>query len=163
MVNDFQSEKEKYAYSILLQRHINDDRLMRERSSIYLACNSLLFLGLVNLTPNTILFFKIIIIVIGLAWSFIAIISNHRTKIGLDFWEEHEKTLETKGSSFAYMRENKMTPHLVYEEIKKKNCLWLETDYSWLARLRNRDIYAYILPSLFIILWISSLIWVIIN
>ena len=152
MFNDFQSEKEKYAYSILLQRHVNDDRLLRERSTIYLASNSILFLGLINIPPNG-LFFQIIIVIIGIIWSIFAIISNRRTSIGLYFWERHEKIIETKGSSFAYMRENGMTPHLVYSEIGE----------GWLTRIRNRQIYTYILPSLFIILWITSLVWVIIK
>lgn len=149
MVNSFQSEKEKYAYSILIQRHINDDRLMRERSTIYLASSSILFLGLINIPPNG-LFFQIIIAIIGIIWSIFAIISNRRTSIGLNFWEKHEKIIETKGSSFAYMRENGITPHLVYSEIGK----------GWLTSIRNRHIFSYILPSLFIILWITSLVWV---
>jgi|GEM_PF-6455667 hypothetical protein len=36
-------------YNILLQRHINDDRLMGERNSIFVASSSILFLGFIML------------------------------------------------------------------------------------------------------------------
>jgi hypothetical protein len=136
-------EDDMNAYNILSRRHLNDDRLMGERSSIFLASSSILFVGFVML-PSNAWILRIIVCFLGLLLSIFAIMSNYRTSRGLDFWDEKEKEIEQEGQSFAYMRERKMMPHLVYK-----------------GGLRNRHIYTYILPSIFIILWISSFVWVI--
>ena len=146
-------EDDMNAYNILLQRHLNDDRLTGERSSVFLASSSILFLGFAVLPETAWCVLRFIIPVLGLCWSFFAIISNRRTSLGMDFWDEKEKKIEQEGQSFAYMRENEMTPHLVYKAAEGR----------WLTRPRNRHIFAYILPTLFIILWIISLVWVAAN
>ncbi|MCK4403434.1 MAG: hypothetical protein KAV98_06675 [Dehalococcoidia bacterium] len=147
---------EMTAYNILVRRHINDDRLMGESGSAFFAGNSILFLGFVMLVQ----FFQssrilcIIIPILGFGLCLLAFCSNRRTGIGLDFWEEHEKKLEKGGCSFAYMREKQMVPHLVYQSVEKAKMGWL------LKRMRNRIIYAYCIPAIFLILWVGSLIWV---
>jgi len=148
-------EDEMNTYSILLQRHLNDDRLMAERSTIFLASSSILFLGFVMLLPTGGKF-PIFVACIGIVLCLLAIISNWRTRKGLDFWGEKEKEIEKNGqsSTFKYMQDKKMMPHLVYE----KSPEWM---YKW--KLRNRHIYTYWLPFFFIALWISSLIWVLLN
>ncbi len=140
-----QSEDEMNAYRILLQRHLNDDRLMAERSTIFLASSSILFLGFVMLLQSACIL-CIIIPVLGLLLGGFAFISNLRTSEGLDFWDEKEKKIEKNGQSptFTYMRKEEMMPHLVYK-----------------GGLRNRQIYTWALPAIFIVLWIVSLAWVI--
>ena len=78
-----QSNEAMSAYEILLKRHLNDDRLIGERSAIFLASSSILFLGFVMLPLNDCL--RIGIAVIGLILSIIAIFSNGRTSRGLAF------------------------------------------------------------------------------
>lgn len=145
-----QSEDEMNAYRILSERHLNDDRLMGERSSIFLASSSILFLGFVMLLSSAEKF-PIFVAFIGIILCVLAIVSNRRTSRGLGFWEKGEKRIEKEGQIFAYMMEKKIAPHLVYKV----------TDKGWLGWLRNRHIYAYWLPSLFIALWIGSIVWVI--
>ena len=137
------SDNEINAYRILLERHLNDDRLMAERSSIFLASSSILFIGFVML-PASACILRIIVSCLGILLSFLAIISNRRTSKGLDFWDKGEKKIEKEGKSFAYMREKGITPYFVYSK-----------------GLRNRYIYSYIIPAIFIALWISSLLWVV--
>lgn len=142
-------EDEMNAYKILLQRHINDDRLIGERTSIFLASSSILFLGFVILLQSA----RILAIIVpcpGLILSALAIISNWRTRKGLDFWEEKEKEIEEEGQNFAYMKEREMSPHLVYERVPR-----------YLRRLRNRHIYTWALPGTFVVLWVASLVWAI--
>ena len=140
-----QPEAEMNAYKILLQRHLNDDRLMGERSSIFLASSSILFLGFVMLPPSACIL-RIIIPILGMLLSAFGFHSNWRTSKGLGFWEGKEKEIEENGQSFNYMKEKEMMPHLVY-----KRGRWP----------RNRHIYTYALPAIFLVLWMSSLIWVI--
>jgi len=144
------AEDEMNAYRILSERHLNDDRLMGERTSIFLASSSILFVGFVML-PSSAWILRIIVSCLGLLLSFFAIKSNRRTSGGLNFWDNHQKQIEQEGQSFAYMRERKMEPYRVYDGDENKKRF----------RLRNRHIYTYILPLIFIILWISSLVWAI--
>jgi len=141
-------EDDMNTYKILLQRHLNDDRLMGERSSIFLASSSILFAGFAIL-PSTAWILRIILCCLGVLLSIFAIVANWRTSRGLGFWEEKEREIEENAQSFAYMRERNMMPHLVYERVK--------------GSMRNRHIYTYVLPLVFISLWISSLVWVIAN
>jgi hypothetical protein len=136
-------EDETNAYKILQERHLNDDRLLAERTYLFLAGSSILFLGFAALD---VWILRLIVTILGLAISIFAILGNHRTKKGLDFWEEKEKEIEEEGQSFIYMKGRQMSPHLVYNRI---------------GGIRNRIIYAYVLPSLFAFLWISSSYWVI--
>jgi len=152
-----QPDIELIAYKILLQRHLNDDRLLGERSTIFLASSSILFLGFVAL-PDAAMAFRIFIAVVGLVLCFLILCSNWRTKKGLDFWENAEGKLENKNAiSFNYMREERILPHLIYKEMKKGRMGWL------FSRIRNRVIFTYYLPLLFIGLWIGSIIWVATN
>ncbi len=149
MINKNQYDDDKYAYDIILQRHLNDSRHIRERSTIYLASSSILFLAFVNL-PDDVNWLRIIIACLGIIWSVLDILAIRRTSLGLEYWENKERMIENFGPSFEYMREHKMEPHRMHDSLKGK----------WFARLRVRTIYSFILPSLFIFLWISALYWV---
>lgn len=142
--------EDEVTYNILLQRHINDDRLMGERSTAFLAGSSILFLGFATLLHimKTDSWLCILIPILGFSLSVLSILSNRRTSKGLEFWEKNEKEIEQKGDSFDYMRQRAMEPYHVYDQQKK------------LTGLRNRWIYTYAFPGVFIILWFSLLIWV---
>lgn len=145
-----QLEDEVRAYNILLQRHINDDRLVGERSTAFLTGSSILFLGFVVLLQSLPISWLLRVIpTLGIALSVLAMLSNWRTSRGLSFWEDKEKEIEQKGDAFHYMKERKMEPHRVYER------------QTPLTKLRNRHIFAFAFPAVFIILWVSSLVWAI--
>ena len=149
-------EDEVSAYNILLQRHINDDRLMGERSSAFLAGSSILFVGFVMLLQ----FIRISWILcsipfLGLILCLFAIFSNGRTKRGLDFWMKCEEWLEKNGSSFDYMREKRKM------DTQEMDILPSSVDkHAGLFNIKNRIIYAFIVPGIFIALWVGSLVWV---
>ena len=153
-----QLEDEARAYNILLQRHLNDDRLMGERNSIFLASSSILFLGFVMLS-QTAQILRIIIPILGLGLCFFAFCSAGRTYKGLDFWEKQEKRLENEGPSFAYMKAKGMVPHLVYDHVSEAKIGRLKIGRLF-KTMRNRIIYTYCLPAIFFILWVGSLVWV---
>jgi len=143
-----QFEDEARAYNVLLQRHMNDDRLMGERSSAFLAGSSILFLGFILMLqffpPSRTL--CMIIPILGLLLCLCAIFSNGRTSKGLDFWMEHEEELEKRGCSFAYMKERNMLPSSVKKHVG-------------LFKIKNRIIYTWFVPGIFLVLWVCSLIW----
>ena len=149
-------EDQMNAYEILLKRHLNDDRLLGERSYLFLAGSSILFLGFVTL-PASVCILRIFLPVLGLILSFLTFIGNRRTSKGLYFWEKGEEKLEKEGQNFTFMRENKIAPHTVYDAVNK-GCLG-----RILSPIRNRRIYAYWLPGLFFTLWITSLVSVMVN
>jgi len=130
------------AYNILLQRHINDDRLMGERNSIFLASSSILFLGF-TMIAQTAHMLSIIIPILGFAFC-----SAARTSKGLDFWEEQEKRLENENCSFAYMKAEGMLPHLVYDHVAGAKMGRLKTG-RLLKAMRNRIIYLLFARDLF--------------
>jgi hypothetical protein len=150
-----QFEAEKMAYNILLQRHLNDDRLLGERSTIFLASSSILFLGFVTL-PQAAVAFRIFIAALGIVLCFFVLCSNWRTKKGLDFWKYAEEKLEKETDSFDYMRRKAILPQLVYKEIERDRMGWL------FGRMRNRLIFTYYLPLTFSLLWIGSIVWILI-
>ncbi|MEA3442535.1 MAG: hypothetical protein U9R04_03475 [Chloroflexota bacterium] len=143
-----QPEDEVKAYNILLKRHINDDRLMGERSSAFLAGSSILFVGFIMLVQfcPTSRMLCIAIPILGLLLCFCAIFSNGRTRKGLNFWMGHAREIEEKGCTFAYMKDKNMLPSSVDKHVG-------------LFKLPNRKIYAFIVPGIFIALWGLSL-WV---
>lgn len=142
-----------FSYNILLKRHLNEDYLIGLRSSIFLASSSILFLGFVYLCHLDCYAIQLGIPALGILWSGLAIISNRQTTLALRLWKQKERQIEEQGRVFDYMRTNQMLPsHLV--NLAKQHRF---------VRPRNRIIFTYILPLLFIILWISSLVWVIIR
>ena len=152
----YQPEDKMHAYEILLKRHLNDDRLLGERSSLFLASSSILFLGFVVL-PISANVLRICLPFIGLILSCLTLIGNRRTSKGLSFWEKGEEKIEDECRNFAYMKEKGIVPHAVYDYI---NTGWL---WRKLRRIRNRHIYTYLLPCLFFILWSISLVSVLVN
>jgi len=152
----YQPEDKMHAYEILLKRHLNDDRLLSERSYLFLASSSILFIGFVMLPPSACIL-RIFLPVLGIMLSLLALVGNRRTSKGLYFWEEGEKKIEKEEQKFTYMRNKEIAPHTVYDAV---NTGWLGRKLRW---IRNRHIYAYWLPCLFFILWIISLVSVRVN
>jgi len=133
-------------YKILSERHLNDDRLMNERSSIFIASSSILFAGFAVLNEGG-LALRIVICILGVILSGLAIRANYRTSQGLGFWDEKEREIEENSEEepFTYMRDHKMMAHGVYK--RAGGCL------------RNRHIYTYCVPLVFILLWVGSFVW----
>lgn len=146
------------AYNILLQRNINGDRLLSERTSIFLAASSILFLAFVMLlNPNLAPVFKWLRIVLPILGIFLTLLfyafsrdSNHM----LEFYWDAQKKIEKETDEFRYMREEGIAPMTRLNEWRdtRKNpwhiicsCLVKRASKRWL-------------PLIFGLLWIASLI-----
>lgn len=138
-------------YKILLERHLNDDRLMSERSSIFIASSSILFAGFAVLTGDSTMPLRLTICVLGLFLSILAIRANFRTSKGLGFWDEKERKMEAESTEepFAHMRELNAMPNQVYGRAG--------------GGLRNRHIYTWCIPIVFILLWVSAFVWALVQ
>ena len=156
---------EMRAYDILLKRHINDDRLMAERMSVFLLASSFLFVGFVSLLDvKGTCFLRVVVPSIGIVLCLLANDSAWRTSRGLSFWLKAEEKIENSGNSFKYMREQrvkvdchefKITPRSVFDFVNRGKVGW------WLDKMKSRNIYPFVIPSLFLFMWVYSLIWVI--
>lgn len=148
---------EMRAYKILMERHINDDRLMNERMSVFLLANSFLFAGFVVLIKvEQVSYLRLIVPVVGIIMCIAGFILSWRTMQGLCFWDEAESKINTYGDCFKYMRRREICPDLVYKHIERaKSGGWL-----WGRKcFRSRNIYTYCFPLLFLMLWSVSLYW----
>lgn len=69
-------EKNEYgleAYNILLQRHINEDRVRSERTSVFLASNSILYLGFVMSLDKGVVYLSIALCMFGVMISLLTL------------------------------------------------------------------------------------------
>jgi hypothetical protein len=163
-------------YNICLQRHINEDRIIPERTGIFLAGSSFLFLAFVMLlNPDLAPIFRvlrIILPVVGIFLAFLLYSLNRAAINALCFWSGTEQKIEEEAPEFTYMRENNIVPHLQGED-----CIWGKMEWrqdksggcvlepvgkprKWLINplLSVRVIYTVYLPLAFLILWLGSLV-----
>jgi len=145
------------AYHILLQRQMSEDRILGERTSIFLLATSFLFLAFVTLlNPDwTGTIFKVLRILlpsVGLFLTFLLHCFNRGAINALAFWHAAQQKIEEEAPEFAYMRESKISPH-----IREPRSWWEK------PLLGSRAIYKCYLPLTFFVLWATSLVLVIVS
>ncbi len=164
------------AYDIFLQRHINEDRVIPERTGVFLAGSSFLFLAFVMLlNPDLAPIFRvlrIILAVVGICLAFLLYSLNRAAINALRFWIGAEQKIEEEAPEFAYMRENSIIPRFQGED-----CIWGKMEWrrdkngkhvlepvgkprKWLISplFSIGIIYAVYLPLTFFVLWLSALV-----
>jgi hypothetical protein len=114
------------AYDILQKRQINEDRILAERTSMFLVATSFLFAAFVVLltSDSTGCIFKalgIILSGVGIILTFLLYIFNRGAVKALTFWHDSQCQIERKAPEFAYMREHNICPHLERFESKEDN------------------------------------------
>lgn len=166
------------AYNILLQRQINEDRIVVERSSVFFLATSFLFLAFVMLlNPNLAPIFKVLRIALPILCIFLTFLLFHLNRSAtnaLAFWHSGQQKIEETAPEFTYMGQNEITPHLhgyeairgerEWKRIKKGKWVFRPTEKpgSWLNKPLQqawlRHIYDLYLPAIFLVLWVTSLI-----
>jgi len=100
------------AYEILLQHEVNENRLISERTSLFLFGNSIMFIGFAMLLD--VAKAKPVAIVLGLAGLVLCVIAFTALTAAiraLDIWVTGQREIEEQeGGVFAYMREKHMSP-----------------------------------------------------
>ncbi len=111
--------KEK-AYEILLQHHLNENRLFAERVSMFLLSSSILFVGFVLLIPIS----KVLCTAagaMGLIMCAVAYGALRACITAMQFWHNAQEKIEKEEEgTFAYMRDKEISPQIHgWEEWKK--------------------------------------------
>jgi hypothetical protein len=150
------NREELEAYNILLKRHINEDRIRAERTSIFLASSSILYLGFISLVTQNKTFLPAAIGGVGIFLCFITLYSNIGSWIACSNWIEGQHKIEMlhKNPVFAYMQRMKILP-----------CSQLDSAIShkekkdWYEKIRYWRSPPVLVPLLFFFLWVVSLLY----
>lgn len=165
------------AYRIIQNRQISEDRIIVERTSIFLAANSILFLAFVMLLGKASAWlFDLICIILalaGVALACLIYLLNLVSANALDFWHGAERKIEETTPEFSYLIENEITPHSHADEVIQTGKRWRKNEEDRLVlqpvggikRLLNRPLsrvelhktYWFYLPLVFFILWLTAL------
>jgi len=167
------------AYNILLQRQISEDRIVVERTNIFLVASSILFAAFVMLYPRVTVL-RIALPIIGIFLTFLLYDLNRAATNALAFWHIGQRKIEEEeeAQEFKYMWEKEITPHIHgYEctlgrkEWKRKEDRWVLEHTGkvrgWLRKplltTGTGTIYKVYFPLVFLALWVASLIVAIIH
>ncbi len=154
-------------YNILQRRQINEDRIVVERTNMFLLATAFLFVAFVILLDPewegrifTVL--RFVLPLLGILLTFLLYLFNRNAIKALAFWHDAQCDLERNAPEFVYMRENRLGPHLERFEFKKDN-KDEETSEHKKRPSGTRPIYKYYLPLTFLALWLVALVLVIVS
>ena len=173
------------AYHILLQRRISEDRIIVERTSIFLAASSFLFLAFVMLlNPTLAPIFGVLRVILPIAGILLALLVFYLNRIAgnaLSFWSSAKRKIEEEATEFSYMVENSIAPEVSAREVRAGRKRWQKTEDGWVLQPAKgvwsiwdkplqwrwiggpNKIYWLYLPGIFFILWLAALIVAIIS
>ena len=165
------------AYNILLQRQMNEDRVLGERTSLFFLATSFLFLAFVMLlNPDLDPVFKvlrIILPIVGILLTFVLYGTNRAAVNASDFWHKAQLKIEEEEEyiDFAYMWNKEITPHVhgnqrIFGQKKwGKNAagrlVLIPTTKleRWLKYpILHSGYQVYYLPPIFLVLWVAALV-----
>jgi len=146
------------AYNILQRRQMNEDRILAERTSMFLVATSFLFAAFVVLLTSapTGCIFKVLGIIlssVGITLTVLLYIFNRNAIKAVTFWHDAQAKIEFETSEFEYMRQKHVAPHLQGFDLDKEPELPTKKKES----SGTRPIYKYCLPITFGTLWIAAL------
>ena len=119
------------AYDILQKRQISEDRILGERTSMFLLATSFLFLAFVTLlNPEwegyifTVL--RYMLPIVGIFLTILLFFFNQFAAIALEFWHKAQCKIEKEAEEFAYMRSKQLTPHIAGYEFMTGEKAWVK-------------------------------------
>jgi len=171
------------AYEILMQRTIDENRLLTERTTVFLAASSILFLAFVMLSQSSDTIAPILVKSLRIILSFLGIVltlvfySLARGSIKrLEFLCYSQENIERQSPKFTYMTNSKIAPYTDRTEAEKKNRKWKQNgskiwisectdEGSWgkFSRYLSKNASKKYIPIIFGILWGTSLIVAVIS
>ncbi len=165
------------AYEILMQRNTDENRLLTERTTIYLAASSILFLAFVmlsqpslTLAPELVKSLRIILAISGGFLTLLFYSMNRATHNALEFLWGAQKKIEGETPEFSYMREQGITPQIEGWQFAYGKKRWddqrtqvVQDKRWWRKPLLFKNASCIWLPLTFMILWLASLIVAVIS
>jgi hypothetical protein len=168
------------AYDFLLRRQMSEDRIIGERTRMFLLANSFLFLAFaILLDPtwegHTFTVLRISLPIAGILLSALLYSANRGATNALAFWHGAQEKIERK--VFSYMRINGIAPHIQGNEAIWGRMMWKRSQRSIHLKPRGRWkkvlFHPWIRPTnhwitstlfpLFCALWIAALVVAIIR
>ena len=114
------------AYDILQKRQINEDRILAERTSMFLLATSFLFLAFATLlcldcTDCIIKPLGILLPSVGIFLTFLLFFFNLGASRALTFWHKAQRKIEEAAEAevFKYMKANDISPHIAKKTLCK--------------------------------------------
>lgn len=160
---------------LINQRIINEDRLLAERSSVFLLSSSILFAGFAMLIDKCELL-TIIIPCIGIVLSVISWSVSWGMIRELNLWLAMSKRIEQEEDAFKELKERERVPHSAWDYwwmgkskymTKKKYPLYMKLPAisRWekclpFGILQAWHMYRFYVPGAFFVIWVTSLVWV---
>jgi len=171
------------AYHILWKHNREENRLLSERTTIFLAASSILFLAFVmlnqssvTLAPILIKWLCIILPVLGILLTLLFYSMARGTLNRLEFLWYEQENIERVTPEFTYMRERGNAPQIDSTELRNMKREWKQNnDKIWVSFITEEDCLGKIsrclsehayekwLPLTFGVLWVASLVVAIVS
>ncbi len=171
------------AYRILMQRTVDENRLLAERTTIFLAASSILFLAYVMLSqssdalaPTLARWLSIILAVLGISLTLVFYSLARGSIKRLEFLWYSQENIERESTEFAYMRDHNYAPHTDRTDFAAKDRKWKQDAsniwkyestatgcWGLFSHCLSRNASKKWIPTIFGMLWLASLIIAIIN
>jgi hypothetical protein len=173
-------DKEEKVFRInelINQRIINEDRLLAERSNIFLLASSILFAGFAMLAriDNC----KLLAIVIPAVGIFLTVLmwnASWNMVRELNLWQAMSQKIEQEEDAFHELKERERIPHSAWNYWWMGKSTYIRTEkhplymqlppVSWWEKhlpfgiLSPWNTYRFYLPGAFFVIWLAALIWV---
>ena len=160
------------AYQILMQRTIDENRLLTERTTIYLAASSILFLAFVmlsqpelTLAPKLVNSLRIILAGLGGFLTLLLYSMNRATHNTLEFLWGAQERIEREAPEFGYMREQGITPQIEGWQFGYGKKRWnsektkaVQDKRWWRKPALFKNASCIWLPLTFLTLWVAALV-----
>ncbi len=160
---------------LINQRMINQDRLLAERSNIFLLASSILFAGFAMLIDKS----KLLATIIPAIGVFLAVLmcnASWNMVREIKLWQAMTQRIEQEEAAFQELKERERIPHSAWRYWWMGKSTYIRTEkhplymklppVSWWEKLlpfgilKPWDMYRFYLPGVFCVIWVASLVWV---
>jgi hypothetical protein len=168
-------EKVLRIYEMFNQRVFNEDRLLAERTNIFLLFGSILFAGFVML-GNDFTLLRILLPCVGIFVSFLMWNVASASVRELRLWLSCCRTIEEEEDIFKDLREKELAPHRTWVNwwAGKSRYIGGQEKYplyslspvarwekwTFFGYFNGWKMYRFYIPGIFFAIWVTSLIWV---
>lgn len=143
-------------YEVLWQHQKEENRLLSERTTIFLAASSILFLALVMLfqenvtNASSVKWLRVVLPILGLFLTLVFWSLARGTLQALNFlWDSRER-LEKEEQVFSFMKDKELAPQI---ERKAR-----EGRANRVLRFLGKNASEWLIPAIFFLLWFISLV-----
>ncbi|MCL0036429.1 hypothetical protein M1N47_03330 [Dehalococcoidia bacterium] len=167
-------EKVLRIYEIFHQRVFNQDRLLAERTSIFLLSSSILFAGFAMLGNNFTLL-RILLPCVGILLSFLMWNVASASVRELRLWLSCCRMIEQEENVFKDLKERELVPHSTWANWWSGKSRYIGQEryplyslppvarwekWMYFGRFSAGNMYRFYIPGIFFAIWTASLIWV---